>query len=154
MGAPFSDMPGDAGVTSHDMEHGDVLVFATDGVWDNLSSQDMLEVVSARMERGGVWVDRKEGPAVGESLLELMEERKGKDNSTLHTALATDIVKIAKEHGLNSRRDGPFAREFQKKYPEEGYHGGKPDDIAVIVAIAVDQGAAAGSGSTSGESKL
>lgn len=41
-GEPLSDYPGDASVTSHQLRHGDVLVFATDGVWDNLSPTEVL----------------------------------------------------------------------------------------------------------------
>src|SRR5206468_3975483 len=35
-GTPLADLPKDANVTNHELRHGDVLIFASDGVWDNL----------------------------------------------------------------------------------------------------------------------
>ncbi len=56
----------------------------------------------------------------------------------LQTKLATHIVGEAKSASLNSRRDGPFAREVQRRYPGENYRGGKVDDICVVVAVVVE----------------
>lgn len=134
-GAPFSDMPGDAGVSQHEVRHGDVFVFATDGVWDNLSSGDILGVVAGRSEGEGFWAG---DGGVGDTLVELdMEGKSAKE--PLQARLAMDIVRVAKDAGLNSRRDGPFAKEFQRKFPGEGFVGGKADDIAVVVAIALEE---------------
>ena len=47
-------------------------------------------------------------------------------------------MREAKVAGLDRRRDGPFAKEVNIRYPQEGYSGGKPDDIAVVVCVAVD----------------
>ena len=47
----------------------------------------------------------------------------------------------AKVAGLDRRRDGPFAKEVKMRYPQEGWEGGKPDDIAVVVCVAVQEGA-------------
>ena len=136
---PFGDSPGDAGVTAHEVEHGDVIVFATDGVWDNVSSQDMLGIVAGRMKKEGMWVDSADGsPTIGEELRDVVGDG-DETRSNLQTMLATDIVSVAKAYGLDRRRDGPFAKEFQKVYPEEKYRGGKPDDIAVVVVIAIEQ---------------
>ena len=44
-GEQLCDFPKDANVSQHSLRHGDVLVFASDGVWDNLSSQDILRIV-------------------------------------------------------------------------------------------------------------
>ncbi|KAI4155254.1 MAG: hypothetical protein LQ340_001107, partial [Diploschistes diacapsis] len=41
-GDMLHDMPGDATVSHHDVRHGDVFVFGSDGVWDNLSPADVL----------------------------------------------------------------------------------------------------------------
>ena len=49
-------------------------------------------------------------------------------------------MRNAKIAGLDTRRDGPFAKEVHKYFPNEEYHGGKPDDIAVIVALAIQDG--------------
>lgn len=57
--------------------------------------------------------------------------------STLQTLLAVNITCAAKMASLDSKRDGPFAKEVKKFYPGEDYHGGKVDDICVVVVIVV-----------------
>ena len=143
--APFGDMPGDASVSSHRLQHGDVLVFATDGVWDNLTSQEVLDVVSSMMVQNGAWT-APDGQAVNVSntLPLLTAESAARDGksamSPLQVMLASEILKKAKDASVNTRRDGPFARAVQQAFPQERWHGGKIDDICVLVAIAVDQG--------------
>lgn len=54
-GAQYEDLPRDANVTNCRLQHGDVLVLATDGVFDNLNNQDILGVVSRQMMNTGAW---------------------------------------------------------------------------------------------------
>ncbi|KAF2199641.1 5-azacytidine resistance protein azr1, partial [Delitschia confertaspora ATCC 74209] len=135
-----SDMPKDSNVTHHHVQHGDVLVFATDGVWDNLFPQDVLSIVSRAMVRLGAWVEKGNAMAVSERLYELTQaDRDGKaDIESLQAKIAVAIAKEAKVTGLDPRRNGPFAREVKKYFPHENYWGGKPDDIAAVVAVVVD----------------
>ncbi|KAF1912293.1 phosphatase 2C-like domain-containing protein [Ampelomyces quisqualis] len=136
----LSDLPKEASITHHKVRHGDVLVFATDGVWDNLSPQDCLGIVSRQMVERGAWVENDGAIEVGHDLAKLIHagtsRKAGK--ASLQAKLAVAIAKEAKETGLNTRRDGPFAKEVQKAYPGENWHGGKPDDIAVVVAIVLE----------------
>ncbi|KAF2270672.1 5-azacytidine resistance protein-like protein azr1 [Lojkania enalia] len=136
----LSDLPKESNVTHHRVRHGDVLVFATDGVWDNLSPQDALSIVSRCMVDMGAWVEKDGATDVSRELHQLAQAASdGKaDASSLQAKLAIAIAKEAKETSLNSRRDGPFAKEVQKHYPGENWHGGKPDDIAVLVAVVVE----------------
>ena len=57
----------------------------------------------------------------------------------LQSKLATNIVSEAKSASLDTRRDGPFAKEVQRHYPGENYRGGKVDDICVVVAVVVEE---------------
>ncbi|KAL8829679.1 MAG: hypothetical protein Q9170_006066 [Blastenia crenularia] len=148
-GMPLRDYPRDASVTSHEVRHGDVLIFATDGVWDNLSSSEVLRVVDRHMTHLAAWKNGKNGTVVGkhldaltkaggiplqkENLLQIPLE---KENS-LQQLLAVAITREAKAASENPQRDGPFAREVQKYYPHDEFRGGKVDDICVIVAVAV-----------------
>ncbi|KAL8992034.1 MAG: hypothetical protein Q9169_007426 [Polycauliona sp. 2 TL-2023] len=137
---PLRDFPRDASVTSHDVRHGDVLVFATDGVWDNLSSNELLQIVSRYMTGFQAWQGSDRGTTVGKELAALTEAGgipKEKENS-LQTMLAIAITGEAKAASQNDRRDGPFAKEVQKFYPREDFHGGKVDDICVVVAVVVN----------------
>ncbi|KAL1604081.1 Protein phosphatase 2C 7 [Paraconiothyrium brasiliense] len=136
----LSDLPKVASVTNHRVRHGDVLVFATDGVWDNLSPQDVLGIVSRNMVDIGAWVENDGVIEVGSELRSLVQAGNGKaDPTSLQARLAIAIAKEAKETGLNQRRDGPFAKEVQKHFPGEAWHGGKPDDIAALIALVVEE---------------
>ncbi|APA06131.1 hypothetical protein sscle_01g009010 [Sclerotinia sclerotiorum 1980 UF-70] len=145
-GEQLMDLPRDAEVVSKELKHGDVVVFATDGVWDNLSGGDVLRIVSKRMRYEKAWVNGVEdkGTEVGEKLGELIEEGgvEGKDKGmlSLQSSLAVDIAGEAKAASLSLRRDGPFAREVQRRYPDEKWSGGKSDDICVVVVVAVEEG--------------
>jgi protein phosphatase PTC7 len=58
----------------------------------------------------------------------------------LQGAIAAAVAGEAKTQSLNARRDGPFAKEVQRFYPEDNFHGGKVDDICVIALIPVEDG--------------
>lgn len=137
----LADYPKDANVTNHVVRHGDVLIFATDGVWDNLSPQDALGIVSRHMLELGAWVEKDDEVEVSEKFHTLAQSsREGKaDANSLQAKLALAITKEAKQTGKDTRRDGPFAKEVQKHYPGENWHGGKPDDIATVVAVVVEK---------------
>lgn len=126
-------------MTDHEIRHGDVLVFASDGVWDNLSSSDALRLVSQWMTCLGAWKNGGKGTAVGDHL-EKLTQRGGigkQVEDTLQSLIAVAIAGTAKAASVNDRVDGPFARECQKHFPRERYRGGKVDDICVVVAIAM-----------------
>ena len=145
---PFGDLPEDASLTSHQLDHGDVIVFATDGVWDNLTSQEILELVSDSMTSNGAWTAPSgRGVGVSKALPWLtndgippMSGNDRKESLRLQTLLATDITSKAKAASVNMKRDGPFAKAVQQAFPNERWSGGKIDDICVVVMIAVQQG--------------
>jgi len=132
---PFRDMPRDASVTRHELRHGDVLVFATDGVWDNLNAQEILETVSDVMLDGKIWSLHNGGGVK----VQMQQDPDGEDGTALQTTLAAAIVQKAKQASLDRRRDGPFAKAARSSYPPSRYSGGKPDDICVVVAIVYDR---------------
>ena len=138
-GGPLHDMPKDAGVTTHEVRHGDVLVFATDGVWDNLSPTDLLRIVSRQMVGFEAWINGTDGTKVSDKIHELTEEGgiALQVENSLQTTLAVNIVGEAKAASMNTKRDGPFAKEIHKYYPDEDWHGGKVDDICVVIAVVI-----------------
>jgi protein phosphatase PTC7 len=92
------------------------------------------------MLESGAWVQSSKSEVnVSADLAALTATEKG-EAKALQARLALAITKEAKETSLNTRRDGPFAKEVHKYYPEEGWHGGKPDDIAAVVAVVVEDG--------------
>jgi protein phosphatase PTC7 len=143
-GTQLEDLPKDASVTKHGLRHGDVLVFATDGVWDNLSSSDILRIVSRLMIGSSAWEHTNDGIKVSDRLgmFTLPDETPegAQEIPSLQSFLAIGIAGEAKAASINTKHDGPFAKEVQRYYPEENWRGGKVDDICVVVAIVVEEG--------------
>ena len=141
-GMPLSDLPEQAEVSTGQLRHGDVLILATDGVWDNLNPQEVLNTVSSQMRAHGAWTETEnQGLVVSDHIADLtrpggLGDKKGRQ--TIQGVVAAAVAGEAKIASMNERRDGPFAKEVQKYYPEEGYHGGKVDDICVIALLAVE----------------
>ncbi|KAF3938465.1 hypothetical protein ABW19_dt0203787 [Dactylella cylindrospora] len=132
---PLSDRPRDAILDFHDLQHGDVLIFATDGLWDNVSAQDVLGLVSEEMISTGGWVESDSGIKAGPNLGTLVDEEVG---PSLQGNIARAIAQKAKSLSINQKVDGPFAKEIQKYFPGEVYHGGKRDDICVLCCVVVE----------------
>lgn len=173
-GRQYEDLPQDANVVNCRVQHGDVLVLATDGVYDNLNNQDVLKLVTARMMGTGAWNGTSDmGIGVSDSLHALtapgglastfssLQSRRQNSHHprhhpepsknqqsldertrdhTLQALLAVTIAGEAKIASMDFRRDGPFAKESQRYRPWDHWRGGKPDDICVVVVIAVEEG--------------
>ena len=147
--AHFSETPRQADVEKYQLKHGDIVLFATDGVWDNLSAQDTLGIVTKVMEAHGYWFKSHNFPGaealLNGSLVRSMPQEVGSEKAETYLPgmLATAVMREAKAAGLDTRRNGPFAKEVNLHYPQEGWRGGKPDDIAVVVCVAVEHAEAA-----------
>lgn len=141
-GNNLCDLPKDANISQHKLRHGDVLVFASDGCWDNLSNQDILRIVSRLMVSAKAWEHTEDGIKVSSDLQTFTEGDDGKNGAeempNLQSFVAVGITQEAKAASVNRKVDGPFAREVQKYYPNEHWRGGKIDDICVVVAIVVE----------------
>ena len=137
-GLPLNDRPDRADIADHMLRHGDVIVIATDGVWDNLSSQEVLHIVSKEMRALGAWQRTAEtGYVVSDKIAGLVDPKLTSER-TLQSVIAAAIVREAKSASMNSKRDGPFAKAVQREVPWERYQGGKIDDISVLAIISVD----------------
>lgn len=143
-GAQLSDLPRDADVSQHHVRHGDILMLATDGVLDNLFNHDILRIASRVMVSSGAWQRTPAGGVrVADSIDSLTRslssvgesESKSQKALTLQSLLATEVVGAAKAASINTKIDGPFAKEVQKYYPQEQWRGGKVDDICVVIAV-------------------
>ncbi|KAI2462828.1 protein serine/threonine phosphatase 2C [Annulohypoxylon bovei var. microspora] len=140
-GAQLCDNPKDSDVTQHTLKHGDILVFASDGVWDNLFNQDILRIASRLMVGIGAWEASDGGILVANDLKPYTQAEDSTQRPlTLQSALAVEIAGAAKIASTNQRLDGPFAKEVQKYYPQENWHGGKIDDICVITIVVSEDG--------------
>lgn len=143
-GAQLMDQPRDAEVTRLRLRHGDVLVLASDGLWDNLFNQDVLRIVSRTMARAGAWASTERGVQVATDLrpfttLGEANTPAATTHPTLQSLIATEIVGSAKAASVNAKLDGPFAKEVKKYYPHEVWHGGKEDDICAVVVLVSEE---------------
>ncbi|KAK2804843.1 hypothetical protein FQN51_001485 [Onygenales sp. PD_10] len=165
-GRVFEDLPYDANITNLTMQHGDVLLLATDGVLDNLYNQDILQIITDQMMATGAWNGAPEsGINVAASLgkftqpdgfippskistlptheaSEPLPQRPDSQTRVhpLQGLLAATVVRQAKVASMDRHRDGPFAKEAQRSYPWERWRGGKIDDICVVIVVAVEEG--------------
>ncbi|KAI1176661.1 phosphatase 2C-like domain-containing protein [Nemania sp. FL0916] len=138
-GAQLCDYPKDADVTHHDLQPGDVIIMASDGVWDNLFTHELLQTVSQYMRKSGAWKKGKDGLRVSGDVWRHIElDYNAKRPYTLPSAIASEIAGAARAASMNTRRDGPFAKEVQRNYPSENWRGGKLDDICVVVVVVSD----------------
>ncbi len=141
-GGMYSEMPDDADITSLQVEHGDVLVFATDGVWDNVTPEEVLGVTSRIMKSLHAWLAYGDEVMANSRLHLRLTAKPCADNirgNILSDILALAIAQEARACSLNPRRASPFSKKARVWYPEESWQGGKPDDICVLVAIATRQ---------------
>lgn len=140
-GKHYSELPAQSDVTTHAMKTGDVTVLFSDGVGDNLSAMDILAVVGPIMEKQGFWKKGAEARVDEVEVVAALGAAAPQSGKEFAAQLAYAVMREAKLASVNPKRDGPFAKEVQKYYPREGWHGGKEDDIAVVVAVAVQDGA-------------
>ncbi|XP_051196891.1 putative protein phosphatase 2C 23 [Lolium perenne] len=88
---------------------GDVVVAGTDGLFDNVFDAELARVV-----------------------------RMGTAQGYLPKNMADVVAGIAYEMSRSRTKVSPFSTEYQKQATGVGFHGGKPDDITVVVAFVRD----------------
>jgi protein phosphatase PTC7 len=116
------ETPHDAALVRVPIKDGDVVVLATDGLFDNMPESDILEILQEHEE------------SIGRNIGSSISEPSGP--SSTETSLATKIAMRAQELSLDNSIDSPFA--ILAKDNDIMWGGGRPDDITVIVATIVD----------------
>lgn len=138
---PHSELPVDSAVTNHTLEHGDVLILATDGVWDNLFPEDLLRLTSKIMVDNKIWSDNADMHSVTSDIADLVYGGRtgeaAESSRNVAAMIASIITQEAKIAGLDRKKNGPFGKEVQRLYPHEHWEGGKLDDICTVVLIAI-----------------
>ncbi|KAK3239312.1 hypothetical protein CYMTET_50753 [Cymbomonas tetramitiformis] len=97
-GADYAD---DAVVHSSSLQEGDVIVLGTDGLWDNLSDEDVVE-----------------------KLLEASKKR----NASTARLIANTLTETAFSNSMNKRIVTPYSKAASEAF-DMVYSGGKKDDI-------------------------
>lgn len=99
------DSPNVAIMESHDVQDKDLIIVASDGLWDNLYDEQILKVINEQINEYG----------------------KIKDCS----ALASTLAYLAEKQSLDVNYESPFAKRAKSMGIE--YFGGKEDDITIVV---------------------
>mmetsp|Transcript_48711 Transcript_48711/g.117846 ORF Transcript_48711/g.117846 Transcript_48711/m.117846 type:complete len:735 (-) Transcript_48711:1176-3380(-) len=126
----------DSCTTSIHVRRGDIIIMATDGLFDNVDIDDIAQIGLEWEQkwgfiRGGDIAARERRWKMGNSLTVLSSEKIGD--------LAETLVKVAREKSLDSSTDSPFA--LLAKENDIMWSGGMPDDCTVVVAHVVGRAA-------------
>jgi len=110
LGTNSYDTPQDSQQFTIKIQHGDIIIMGSDGIFDNLFEQDILEEITQFSCQGGLKVD----PQI------------------ISDTLAWKAKIASKDLNIYS--------PFQSRAIQEGlyYNGGKRDDISVMVAVIND----------------
>ena len=115
------DDPNSADVKLHDIQQMDIVILATDGLWDNLNNDQILTIMKKYYEIQAEEV-KKENINISTTLL-------------LHPKKASEIITYTAEHvSLDQNYKSPFSIRSKGLYL-----GGKHDDITVIVAQVINK---------------
>jgi len=122
LGTGSSDSPADAQRFSVTVEKGDIVILASDGLFDNLFDEDILDIVRHHVAAHTIQSGKNKVPRIVNL-----------EPQTISDALAKRAKSISEDtRNVNS--------PFQSRAIQEGlyYQGGKADDISVLVAIVKD----------------
>ena len=114
------EAPTDADTASISVTPGDVIVLATDGLFDNVDMQEIVREIAK-------W--QKDFFNNSPELLRQSAQRGAPKGA--ETALAERLVRLARELSLDKNRDSPFA--LLAKENDILWGGGMPDDTTVLV---------------------
>ena len=109
-----SDSPTDAMLTAFPLEPGDIVVMGSDGLWDNLSESEILEVIEAVFQ----------GSSASAGL--------GAENQGVMNKASRALVSAAYTASMDKRRTTPYSLAATEWF-DMVYSGGKKDDITCVV---------------------
>jgi protein phosphatase PTC7 len=109
-----SDHPSDAMLTTFPLEPGDVIVMGSDGLWDNLSESEILQVVEGEFKGTGY------------------QRGMGAESRAVVVKAAGAVVSAAYAASMDKRRTTPYSLAATENF-DMVYSGGKKDDITAVV---------------------
>ena len=126
----------DSCTTTVHLRRGDIIIMATDGLFDNVDVDEIAKVAllweqKCGFIRGGDIAAREQRWTMGNSLTFLSSEKVNE--------LAVDLCTLARKRSLDSATDSPFA--ILAKENDIMWSGGMPDDCTVIVGHVVGRAA-------------
>ncbi len=107
------DNPNTAITNKHLVKKDDIVIVASDGLWDNVEVEDIVNEIN-----------------------QISEEIRSVKIDALYTAKR--LSEKAEKLSLNPNHYSPFARRAYEQFSKR-YRGGKPDDITIVVAQVGDK---------------
>lgn len=129
------ESPVDADVSSINVIYGDIILMATDGLFDNMSLDEITELISKyddeqhTLMQGYCGVDGAGG--ICDKALAA-----GVYSAESLNSLAKTLGNTARELSLDTQRDSPFA--LLAKENDIMWGGGMPDDTTIVIARVVN----------------
>lgn len=124
----IDSQPSHADTFSCRLMDGDIVLAATDGFWDNVSTSEVLQLVAfIRQKHRVAWLDRMSDISIDS----LAEEK------DLANVLAHNLLQYALMCQFSTTKTSPFERDAAR----HGIHypGGKVDDVAILTALVVER---------------
>ena len=101
----------DADIANIPVEHGDLVIMATDGLWDNVFDEEIVALLEVYSVLAGT----------------------GDFDAQALQAIVEDLCAMAVLRGKDEKFMTPFAKEAFKAFYR--FAGGKPDDVTVIGGV-------------------
>lgn len=119
LGTGSNDLPSHGNLYAIDVKDGDLVIMASDGLWDNLFDEEILKLIAQTTKNFGEQCNPQ--------------------------LIATALAKAAMEAGHSEDKMSPFAVGAEKAgvrfYGGKKFIGGKLDDVTVLVArVTVGEG--------------
>eukprot|EP00466_Bigelowiella_natans_P019947 jgi/Bigna1/86085/estExt_fgenesh1_pg.C_80050 len=127
----------DADIETIPVLPGDIIVAATDGVFDNL--------IMTMIHQNSLWINARRFDSDIEEIISDEESAAGSSDLELVKSTAKALADEAFARSMDARYMSPFAQakgEQQGGFVFQKPIGGKPDDITVVVALAKEGGVA------------
>lgn len=130
-----SNKPSQAELAKHIVIPGDIIVAGTDGLFDNLAVEEMLDMLFPIIRSR--WKERS--PKVAKAITAFAPEEPLAPDQCMSLAcspreLANALAKEAFEASVDRRRDTPFGTAYLREM-NMVWKGGKQDDITVVIAF-------------------
>jgi len=106
--------------STHQLQEGDVVLFATEGFWGNITEHEILRDVSVKMVETHCWKIQEEGGVIAASSEHLAAATRD-PSGALHTALARAVIRKSESMDANP----PVLKEGREV----------TDDIAAVVTV-------------------
>ncbi|KAF0695864.1 Aste57867_13384 [Aphanomyces stellatus] len=120
-------LPKDADVTSHTLQHGDIVIVGSDGLFDNVFDEEILAETEIAMDR----VVQAHPEAQFSSSAAPLPEDVAASVKKAMMDLSYSLTLMANSFAHDQGRESPFSKLAREGY---GYtfHGGKVDDTTVV----------------------